>query len=210
MMNMADIAVPAAIQPGRGRCTPRGSTFQPKTQTPRNVDSRKNAARPSIASGAPNTSPTNFVRRPVHAELELLHQAGDDADRDAEQQQPPKNFVSRRYSGSRVRYHCVCRIATSGLRPDRDRHEQEVVDARHGELGARQVELRQVHVGGPPRETGAGQPSGVPILPPRPGDARRVGRSGTGCGSTDPARGRRASAPGCPWWSVDARGGRPS
>ena len=37
---------------------PRGSTLHPKTQSPRKVDSRKNAARPSIASGAPKTSPT--------------------------------------------------------------------------------------------------------------------------------------------------------
>ena len=41
------------------RCTRLGSTSQPNSHSPRNVDSRKNAARPSIASGAPNTSPTN-------------------------------------------------------------------------------------------------------------------------------------------------------
>jgi hypothetical protein len=36
------------------------SRFQPKIQSPRKVDSRKNAAKPSIASGAPKTLPTNF------------------------------------------------------------------------------------------------------------------------------------------------------
>ena len=48
----------------RSRASPgaaRGeSRFQPKIQRPRNVASRKNAARPSIASGAPKTLPTNF------------------------------------------------------------------------------------------------------------------------------------------------------
>ena len=42
------------------RCTRGESRFQPKIQRPRNVASSMNAARPSIASGAPNTSPTNF------------------------------------------------------------------------------------------------------------------------------------------------------
>ena len=36
------------------------SLSQPKIQSPRNVDSSMNAARPSIASGAPNTSPTYY------------------------------------------------------------------------------------------------------------------------------------------------------
>jgi hypothetical protein len=36
----------------------RGRRSQPKIHRPRNVDSMKNAARPSIASGAPKTSPT--------------------------------------------------------------------------------------------------------------------------------------------------------
>ncbi len=42
------------------RCTRRESLFQPKIHSPRKVDSRKNAASPSIASGAPNTPPTYF------------------------------------------------------------------------------------------------------------------------------------------------------
>ena len=36
-----------------------GSRPQPKIQRPRKVDSTKKASRPSIASGAPKTSPTN-------------------------------------------------------------------------------------------------------------------------------------------------------
>ena len=34
------------------------SRSRPKIHSPRNVDSTKNAASPSMASGAPNTSPT--------------------------------------------------------------------------------------------------------------------------------------------------------
>jgi hypothetical protein len=37
----------------------RGSLSQPKIHRPRNVDSRKNASNPSMASGAPKMSPTN-------------------------------------------------------------------------------------------------------------------------------------------------------
>ena len=60
MMNTADRQPPIATAQADARCTPRGSTRHPNTHTPRKVDSRKNAARPSIASGAPNTSPTYF------------------------------------------------------------------------------------------------------------------------------------------------------
>ena len=118
MMNSAERHVPIATAHADARCTPRGSTFHPKTQTPRNVDSRKNAASPSIASGAPNTSPTNFEyadqsmpnwnswTRPVTTPTAT------DSSRN-----PPKKRVRRRYSSLRVRYHCVCRTATSTLVP---------------------------------------------------------------------------------------------
>jgi hypothetical protein len=50
--------VPAKTSQIVARWTFFGRWFQPKIQRPRNVDSRKNAARPSIARGAPKTSPT--------------------------------------------------------------------------------------------------------------------------------------------------------
>ncbi len=37
-----------------------GSRLQPKIHNPMNVDSKKKAKSPSIASGAPKMSPTNF------------------------------------------------------------------------------------------------------------------------------------------------------
>jgi hypothetical protein len=41
------------------RCTRRESLSQPNSHRPRKVDSRKKAARPSIASGAPKMLPTS-------------------------------------------------------------------------------------------------------------------------------------------------------
>jgi hypothetical protein len=59
-MKNPDIHVPATAIHSVARCTRGGRRFQPKIQTPRNVASRKKAASPSIASGAPKTLPTNF------------------------------------------------------------------------------------------------------------------------------------------------------
>src|SRR5262245_16705579 len=59
MMNAADSVAPTATNQMVARWSFLGSTFQPNSQSPRNVDSKKNAANPSIANGAPNTSPTN-------------------------------------------------------------------------------------------------------------------------------------------------------
>ena len=58
MMKAADSTVPSATSQIVARWTPLGSRPQPKIHRPRNVDSRKKAASPSMASGAPNTSPT--------------------------------------------------------------------------------------------------------------------------------------------------------
>ncbi len=58
MMNAADSTAPAATAQIVARCTRFDRRPQPNSHSPRNVDSRKNAASPSMASGAPNTSPT--------------------------------------------------------------------------------------------------------------------------------------------------------
>src|SRR5262245_65975360 len=57
-MKYADSQVPITAVQSVARCSRGESRFQPKIQRPRKVDSRKNAARPSIASGAPKTLPT--------------------------------------------------------------------------------------------------------------------------------------------------------
>ena len=59
MMNAADSTLPTQTAQMVSRCTRRGSLSQPNSHSPRNVDSRKNAASPSIASGAPKTLPTS-------------------------------------------------------------------------------------------------------------------------------------------------------
>ena len=59
-MKYADSQVPATAIHSVARCRRGESLSHPKIHSPRNVDSRKKAARPSIASGAPNTLPTNF------------------------------------------------------------------------------------------------------------------------------------------------------
>ena len=58
MMNAAERTPPNATSQIVARWIRFGSRSQPNSQRPRNVDSRKKAASPSMASGAPNTSPT--------------------------------------------------------------------------------------------------------------------------------------------------------
>jgi hypothetical protein len=59
MMNAADRTVPRATSQMHSRCTRRDSLSQPNSHRPRKVDSRKKAASPSMASGAPKMSPTS-------------------------------------------------------------------------------------------------------------------------------------------------------
>ena len=59
MMKAAERIVPAATSQMVARCAFFDSRFHPKIQMPRNVDSRKNATRPSMASGPPKTLPTS-------------------------------------------------------------------------------------------------------------------------------------------------------
>ena len=58
------------------------------------------------------------VRRPVHAELELLHQPGDHAHRDVDHQQRSEEARQPQVGRGRPRlYQAVCRTAVSRLRP---------------------------------------------------------------------------------------------
>ena len=118
MMNAADRHAPTATSQAVTRWIPFGSTFQPNSHSPRNVDSRKNAASPSIASGAPNTSPTNreyadqsipnwnSCTRPVTTPTLMLISI-----------KVPKKRVSRRNSTFPDRCHLVCSTATRMASP---------------------------------------------------------------------------------------------
>ena len=113
MMNAADRAVPMATAQIQARCTRFGRRPHPKIHKPRKVDSRKNAASPSIASGAPNTSPTkreyadqfmpnwNSCTRPVTTPMAMLMTRS-----------VPNILVSCRCTGLPERCHTVWRIAT--------------------------------------------------------------------------------------------------
>ena len=121
------------------------SLSQPNSHSPRNVDSRKNAARPSIASGAPKMLPTsreyadqfipnwNSCTRPVTTPIATLMTSS-----------VPKNLVSRRYSSRLLRYHAVCSSAVRKRQPDRDRDEEEMVDRRERELPPREIDVRHL------------------------------------------------------------------
>ena len=57
-IHRADRLEPSATMTVVSRCMGLDSFSQPKNMTPTKVASRKKAIRPSIASGAPKTSPT--------------------------------------------------------------------------------------------------------------------------------------------------------
>ena len=117
-MKYAESHVPIATSQIVARCTRADSRSHPKIQRPRNVASRKNAARPSIASGAPKTPPTyaeytdqfmpnwNSCTSPVATPMAKLMSRS-----------APKNFVRRSHASTPVRYQAVCMIATSGVSP---------------------------------------------------------------------------------------------
>src|ERR1700752_1771625 len=58
MMKKPGALTPNATIQRQARWTSRGSRLQPKIHSPRNVDSKKNAIKPSNANGAPKMSPT--------------------------------------------------------------------------------------------------------------------------------------------------------
>ena len=118
MMNSAESHEPSAASQIVARWSLGERRFQPKIQRPRNVDSRKNAASPSIASGAPKTSPTYFeytaqfipnwnsCTRPVATPIAKLINIS-----------VPKKRVNRSHATSPVRYQIVCITATNGASP---------------------------------------------------------------------------------------------
>lgn len=118
MMKNADMLTAIATIQMQARCTSLGSRVQPKIHNPMKVDSKKKAARPSIARGAPKTSPTkreyslqfipnwNSCTIPVATPIAKLIRNS-----------LPKNRVSRYHSGRPVTCHTVCITAISGASP---------------------------------------------------------------------------------------------
>jgi hypothetical protein len=58
-MKNADTTLPRLTTQIDSVCTSGGRRLRPNSHSPMNVDSRKNASRPSMASGAPKMLPTN-------------------------------------------------------------------------------------------------------------------------------------------------------
>ncbi len=118
MMKNADRFTAMATTQMQPRCTSLGSRDQPKIHSPMKVDSKKNAARPSIASGAPKTSPTyreyslqfipnwNSCTSPVATPRAKLMRNN-----------LPKNLVSRYQPVLPVTIQTVCISAISGASP---------------------------------------------------------------------------------------------
>ncbi len=149
-MKYPDSQVPATAIQSAARWRRGDSRFQPKIQRPRNVDSRKNAARPSTASGAPKTLPDESrVHRPVHPELELLHEPGRDADREVDQEERPEETSQPQPIVVPAPVPQRLEDRHDRAEPERERHEQEVVERGGRELAACQVDPRrgedQVH-----------------------------------------------------------------
>ena len=140
MMNSADSMDAPATNQMQVRCSFFERRSHPKIQIPKKVDSKKKATRPSMARGPPKILPDEAgVVGPVHAELELLDQTGHHPNRHIDQQQGPEEL------GEPLEGRVVVAIPT-GLeqchqegQADGDRHEQEVVDARGGELPAGEI-----------------------------------------------------------------------
>ena len=158
MMNAADSIAPAATSHTESRCTPRGSTFQPKTHKPEEGRLQEERGQPLHRErGAEHVTDEHRVLRPVHAELELLHEAGHDPDRDVDQQERAEE----------LRQALVARVVRAeprGLQQgdeeretDRDRDEEEVVDAGRRELESSQI--HQIHDNGPFRSVQPGSAS---------------------------------------------------
>jgi hypothetical protein len=118
IMKNADKFTAIATIQMQARCSRRGNRFHPKIHRPMNVDSKKNATKPSMASGAPNTSPTkreyslqfmpnwNSCTIPVATPRAKLIKNSF-----------PKKRVSRYQTLSPVITHAVCIAAMIGARP---------------------------------------------------------------------------------------------
>src|SRR5271165_4917664 len=118
MMNAADSMEAPATSQMHAKCRPLESRSQPNIQIPRNVDSKKKASSPSIASGPPKMLPTkreyadqfipnsNSCTSPVTTPTATLITSS-----------VPKNLVSRRYSSRLLRYHAVCSNAVKNASP---------------------------------------------------------------------------------------------
>src|SRR4029453_3034978 len=92
--------------------------------------------------GAEHVADKARVGRPVHAELELLDQPGDPADGDVDDQQRAEEPGQPQVLGVALAVPEGLEDGGQERQPDRQGHEQEVVDGGGGELQPRPVNRR--------------------------------------------------------------------
>ena len=184
------------------------SRFQPKIQMPRKVDSRKNATRPSMASGPPKTLPTSreYADQFMPNSNSWIR-PGHHADGHVDQQQRPEEAGEASVGLVPVAVPRGLEQRHQEGQPDRHGDEEEVVDARHGELPPGEVEVHSVSL-----------PSVMAVLQPAGGGGVRAtarhGLVGRSCAL--PTTGRRSGRPrrggrcGCPARRPGRRRGRRS
>ena len=104
------------------------------------------------------------VDRPVHPELELLHKAGRDPDREVDEHQRPEE--ARQAQPALVARPVPQRLHDRDERreAERERNEQEVVQRRHRELHAREIDSRD---GETTHQASRFAPQGTSALPVR-------------------------------------------
>ena len=180
MMNAADSAAPIATAQIVARCSflrQHVPAEQPQPEERRLEEERGQTLHRQRS--AEHVADEARVLRPVHPELELLHQPGHHADRDVDHQQRAEE--ARQLAHVLVAGAVPLRVQDRDeeRQPDRDRHEQEVVDRRGRELQPRQIQLANVHSSS--------------CLPPRSAHARRRRRQPSPCCS-DADHGRKDSA----------------
>ena len=145
MMKAADTA-PIATAQMVARCTRLGSTFQPNSHSPRKSTRGRRRRDPPSPGRAEHVTDEPRVGRPVHPELELLHQPGHDADGDVDHQERAEEPGQPAQLGVAGTEPHRVQDRDQERQPDRHRHEEEVVDRRARELQAGQVELADVHL----------------------------------------------------------------
>jgi hypothetical protein len=141
MMKNADTFTAMATIQMHARCTSRGRRVQPKIHRPMNVDSKKNAARPSIASGAPKTSPTNreyslqFIPNWNSCTMPVATPSAK-----LIRKSLPKNRVNRYHAAFPVTTQTVCITAINGASPIVNGTKMKCIDGGGPELPPRHIQ----------------------------------------------------------------------
>ena len=142
MMKAAESTVPRATSQMRGQVHALGQAApaeQPEAEEGRFEEEGGQAF--DGERRAEDVADEARVRRPGHAELELLHEAGDHADRHVDQQQRAEEAREAQVVFVAAAVPERLQDGDQEREADRDRDEQEVVDARRRELQASKVEL---------------------------------------------------------------------